>query len=157
MAILPLALACPPPWILLRTLFYNSSLYKSINDTINGKLCLCKNSPRVYQITSNKRSKIPPPKKTGDIYTCTTTSTDSHTHTPSPPTYTHTTSTTGCRLFEEDFLCRWFWRGAVSTETSNLLVFRDKTHTVPFSGMPSPSLSYTTSFRYCRERRRSML
>ena len=40
-------------------LFYiNSSLYKSSNDTINGNLCLCKNSPRFHQIVSKKRSKI---------------------------------------------------------------------------------------------------
>ena len=40
-------------------LFYiNSSLYKSSNDTINGNLCLCKNSPRFHQIASKKRSKI---------------------------------------------------------------------------------------------------
>ena len=47
----PLALACLPP------LGYaeNSSLH---NDTINGKLCLCENSPRFHQIVSNKRSKI---------------------------------------------------------------------------------------------------
>ena len=36
----------------------NSSLYKSCNDIINGKLCLCENSPRFHQIVSNKRSKI---------------------------------------------------------------------------------------------------
>ena len=36
----------------------NSSLYKSCNDTINGKLCLCENSLRFHQIVSNKRSKI---------------------------------------------------------------------------------------------------
>ena len=28
------------------------------NDTITGKLCLCKHSPRFHQIVSNKRSKI---------------------------------------------------------------------------------------------------
>ena len=32
--------------------------YKSINDTINGKLCLCENSPRFHQFVSNKSSKI---------------------------------------------------------------------------------------------------
>ena len=44
----PLALACPP----LRFLFYTqiySSIYKSVNDTINGELCLC-----------NKKSQILP-------------------------------------------------------------------------------------------------
>ena len=33
----------------------NSGLH---NDTINGKLWLCENSPRLHQIVSNKRSKI---------------------------------------------------------------------------------------------------
>ena len=28
--------------------------YKSINDTINGKLCLCENSPRFHQIASKE-------------------------------------------------------------------------------------------------------
>ena len=31
---------------------------KSFNDTINGELCLCENSPRFHLIASNKRSKI---------------------------------------------------------------------------------------------------
>ena len=58
-----------PPWLwlapplymyILRILFYmqiNSNLYKSCNDTINGNLCLCKNSPRFHQIASKKSPK----------------------------------------------------------------------------------------------------
>ena len=45
------SLACPP-LDMLRILFY------MFNDTINGKLCLCENSPRFHQISSNTRSKI---------------------------------------------------------------------------------------------------
>ena len=33
-------------------------MLECFNETINGKLCLCYNSPRFYQITSNKRTKI---------------------------------------------------------------------------------------------------
>ena len=51
---------CPPLGFGLPPLGYaensiNSSLH---NDTINGKLWLCENSPRFHQIVSNKRSKI---------------------------------------------------------------------------------------------------
>ena len=45
----------PPPPDMLRILFFN---YKGFNDTINGKLLLCENSPRFQQIVSNIRSKI---------------------------------------------------------------------------------------------------
>ena len=43
----PLGFGLPPT---LDMLFHNSSLYKSFNDTINGKLCLCQDSPRFHQI-----------------------------------------------------------------------------------------------------------
>ena len=46
-----------PPLDMLRILFH-MYLYKSFNNTINGKLCLCENSPRFHQIVSNKRFKI---------------------------------------------------------------------------------------------------
>ena len=51
---------CPPLGFGLPPLGYtensiNSSLH---NDTINGKLWLCENSPRFHQIVSIKRSKI---------------------------------------------------------------------------------------------------
>ena len=46
---------CPPPLDMLRILFYMYINYKNFNDTINGKLCLCKNSHRFHQIVSNKR------------------------------------------------------------------------------------------------------
>ena len=52
----PLAFACTP-WICWE--FYFTCInYKNFNDTINGKLCLCENSPRFHQIASSKRSKI---------------------------------------------------------------------------------------------------
>ena len=54
----PLGFGLPPTLDMLRILFHNSSLYKSFNDTINGKLCLCEDSPRFHQIASNERSKI---------------------------------------------------------------------------------------------------
>ena len=44
---------CPPLGYAENSI--NSSLH---NDTINGKLWLCENSPRFHQIVSNKRSKI---------------------------------------------------------------------------------------------------
>ena len=69
------------------------------------------------------------------------------THTPPPPQVAD--------YLRRIFLCRWFWRGAVSTETASWC--SETTRTVPYSGTPSPSLSYTTSSRYCREKRRSML
>ena len=50
-----LRLAPSPPWICWEFYFTCKSI---INDTINGKLCLCKNSPRFHQIASNKRSKF---------------------------------------------------------------------------------------------------
>ena len=45
-------------WLLTGFLLGGAFVNKSFNDTINGKLCLCKNSPRFHQIASNKRSKI---------------------------------------------------------------------------------------------------
>ena len=50
-----LRLAPPPPWICWEFYFTCKSI---INDTVNGKLCLCKNNPRFHQIASNKRSKF---------------------------------------------------------------------------------------------------
>ena len=70
-----------------------------------------------------------------------------HTHTPPPSQVAD--------YLRRTFLCRWFWRGAVSTETASWCW--ETIRTVPYSGTPSPSLSYTTSSRYCREKRRSML
>ena len=53
---------CPTLGFGLPSLGYaeNSILhtYRSFNDTVNGKLWLCKNSPRFHQIVSNKTSKI---------------------------------------------------------------------------------------------------
>ena len=45
----------PPPWICWEFYFTCKSI---INDTVNGKLCLCKNNPRFHQIASSKRSKF---------------------------------------------------------------------------------------------------
>ena len=48
-----LALTCLPPLGYAENPI-NLSLYKSFTAIINGKLCLCENSPRFYQIASNK-------------------------------------------------------------------------------------------------------
>ena len=48
-----LAFTCLPPLGYAENPI-NSSLYKSFTAIINGKLCLCENSPRFHQIASNK-------------------------------------------------------------------------------------------------------
>ena len=50
----------PPPWICWEFYFTCKSIQAFIKAliTINGKNCVCENSPRFHEIVSNKRSKI---------------------------------------------------------------------------------------------------
>ena len=57
----PFGFGLPPPplgYAEISVLHVNlfKCLYKSFNDRIKGELCLCKKSPRLHQIASNKRS-----------------------------------------------------------------------------------------------------
>ena len=48
-----------PPWICWEFCFTCKSIIKALMiATMNGKLCLCENSPRFHQIAPNKMSKI---------------------------------------------------------------------------------------------------
>ena len=82
----------PPPHLGYAENSIKSSLH---NDTINGKLCLCVNSPRFHQIVSNKRSKIKisrgsmpldPPSLPHALHT------NTYILVPPPPPITHTIS-----------------------------------------------------------------
>ena len=57
--LVPISCDLPPPLGHAENfILYVNQLYKGFNDIINGKFCLCENSPRFHQIVSTKKSKI---------------------------------------------------------------------------------------------------